>query len=101
VAFDRPALTRSERARGVRQQGIFDRYEAKARQVLEALLQKYTDEGIEALEKAIDAATMAAFLKVYPFREMGRPIEIIDAFGGRAAYVAAVRQLEQDIYSVA
>jgi type I restriction enzyme R subunit len=101
VAFDRPALTRSERAHGVKQQGIFDRYEAKARRVLEALLQKYTDEGIEALEKAIDAATMAAFLKVSPFREMGRPIEIIDAFGGRAAYVAAVRQLEQGIYAVA
>jgi type I restriction enzyme R subunit len=100
VAFDRPALTRSERARRLKQQGYFDRYKETARRVLEALLDNYTNEGIEALEKAMDAATMVAFLQVQPFLDLGRPIEIVDAFGGKQPYVTAIQQLEEQIYAV-
>lgn len=98
VAFDRPALTRSERARQVKSQTLFDEYEEPARRVLEVLLEKYTSEGIEALEQARDAQKMATFLQVPPFSQIGRPIEIVDAFGGRDHYIAAVRELTQEIY---
>ena len=57
--------------------------------------------GIEALERAADARQMATFLQVAPFRDLGRPIEIVGAFGGREDYVAAVKQLQQQIYAVA
>ncbi len=101
VAYDRLALTRGERARKVRATHVFDQYQDTARQVLEALLARYSNEGIEALERAADARQMATFLQVAPFRDLGRPIEIINAFGDREGYVTAVKQLQQQIYAVA
>lgn len=101
VAFDRPALTRSERARKVKEQAIFDRYEATARAVLEALLERYTNEGIEALEEALDAQKLGTALQVPPLNELGRPIEIVQAFGGTEHYRQAVRELKQQIYAAA
>lgn len=101
IAYDRPALTRSERARQVRQADYFAKYGERARQVLDALLEKYTNEGLEALERAIDERELAGFLQVAPFRELGRPIEIINTFGGKAPYIAAVKQLQQQLYAVA
>ncbi|MFQ5818120.1 MAG: EcoAI/FtnUII family type I restriction enzme subunit R [Terriglobia bacterium] len=101
VAYDRPALTRSERARQVKQQAYFDQYEEKARQVLEAMLEKYTNEGIEALERAADERKMTTFLQVLPFSQFGRPIEIVRAFGGKRPYLKAVRGLGRQIYAMA
>ena len=97
----RGALTRSERARKVRATQTFDRYEETARRVLDALLARYSDQGIEALERAVDARQMAEVLQVTPFSELGRPLELIDAFGDRQGYIDAVRQLQRQIYDVA
>ncbi len=50
VAFDQPPLTRRERADNVRKRDVFTKYGPQARAVLEALLQKYQDEGVIDLD---------------------------------------------------
>ena len=94
VAFDKEPLTRSERARKARQQEIFDRYGEEAQAVLEALLEKYADEGIENIER-MDV------LKVHPLNAFGSPLEIVGRFGGKKAYQTAVREMEEALYQAA
>jgi type I restriction enzyme R subunit len=92
VAFDRPPLTRRERAEQMRRHTVFDKYGEQARRVLEALLDKYADAGIESIED-IKILTLA------PFSELGTAPELIGAFGGRAAYLTAIRELESALYA--
>jgi len=94
VAFDRPPLTRRERAEQVRKRDYFVRYGEEARAVLEALLEKYADEGIENIE------TMDV-LRVRPLADLGTPVEIIRRFGSKKKYLEAVRGLEREIYVAA
>jgi type I restriction enzyme R subunit len=94
IAFDRPPLTRRERADKVKKRDVFGKYEAKARAVLEALLDKYADAGILSVE-SLD------ILKVDPLRSFGTPVEIIKLFGGRPGYLAALRELENALYQEA
>jgi type I restriction enzyme R subunit len=94
VAFGQKPLTRRERAENVKKRNYFAKYEEKARAVLEALLDKYADEGLDNIEDP-------KVLKVQPFDRYGTPLEIIQAFGGRDKYFAAVRELEENLYSVA
>lgn len=94
VAFGQKPLTRRERAENVKKRNYFARYEGKARAVLEALLEKYADEGLTNLEDP-------NVLKVQPFDNYGTPVEIVKAFGGKAKYEQAVKELEQDLYQVA
>lgn len=92
VAYDMPPLTRRERAQRVKKRNVFTQYGPVARKVLEALLDKYADEGIETIESD-------AVLRVQPFTSMGMPAELIRAFGGRPQYLQAVRTLEQQLYA--
>ena len=93
IAFDQPPLTRRERANKVRKQNYFARYSAQAQQVLNALLDKYADEGLTELESA-------RVLRLKPIADMGTPVEIINGyFGGKVAYEQAVRELEQALYA--
>jgi type I restriction enzyme, R subunit len=92
VAYDRPPLTRKERADRVRSTTYFARYGPKARAVMEALLDKYADQGPESLESP-------DVLKVIPFPQLGTPVELIHAFGSREKYLRAVRELEMKIYA--
>jgi type I restriction enzyme R subunit len=94
VAFDAPPLTRKERAEKVKKRDVFGKYGAKSRAVLDALLQKYTDSGITSVE-SLD------ILKVDPLSTLGTPVEIVNFFGGRPAYLAAIRELETALYSSA
>ena len=94
VAFDQPPLTRRERAERVKKRNVFAKYGQKARAVLDALLQKYTDSSILSVE-SMD------ILKVDPLRAFGTPIEIVKLFGGRDGYLAAIRELEVALYMVA
>jgi type I site-specific restriction endonuclease len=94
IAFDRPPLTRRERANGVKKRDIFGKYETKARAVLEALLEKYADAGITSVESL-------EILKVDPLRAFGTPIEIVNLFGGKLGYLAAIRELEIALYQEA
>jgi type I restriction enzyme R subunit len=94
VAFGQPPLTRKERAEQVRKRDYFARFGEEARAVLDALLDKYADEGVETLER-MDV------LRVQPFTELGTPTEIIRHFGGKQKYLAAVRELERHLYEPA
>lgn len=91
VAFDRPPLTRRERADNVRKRDVFNKYGEQARAVLEALLQKYQDEGVTELDDP-------RILKVSPFDSMGTPIQLLKPFGGRAGFERAVHELQSELY---
>lgn len=92
IAYDAPPLTRRERAENVKKRNYFAKYGDKARAVLEALLDKYADEGVQTIENT-------KVLKLDPFTDIGTPIEIIrDAFGGKSGYEDAIRDLENQIY---
>jgi type I restriction enzyme R subunit len=93
VAFDQPPLTRKERANNVKKRNYFTKYGEQARKVLEALIDKYADEGITNIE-SID------ILKVKPLDEFGGPLEIINQFGGKAKYMEAVKELEYELYNI-
>jgi len=94
TAFDRPPLTRNERANQVKKRDVFTRYGEQARKVLEALLDKYAVEGIENIEDM-------KILQVNPLSQMGSPIEIVSFFGGKKQYLEALAELEQEIYKAA
>ncbi len=91
IAYGKKALTRRERAENVKKRDIFNKYGGRARKVLEALLDKYADDGISQLENRM-------VLTLDPFRQMGTPAAIARMFGGRQQYLDAVRELEQEIY---
>ena len=94
VAYDQPPLTRRERADKVKKRNVFGKYGEKARAVLEALLQKYADSGITSVESL-------EILKVDPLNTFGTAVEIVTLFGGKPAYLAAIRDLENALYQEA
>ena len=94
IAWDMPALTRKERAEQVRKRNYFTKYGDKARMVIEALLDKYADEGIENIEDL-------AVLRIEPFNKIGTPAEIIQIFGGRDKYLHVIEELEHELYAAA
>lgn len=91
VAFDQPPLTRKERVNNVKKRNYFTKYGDQARKVLETLLDKYADEGVENIESI-------EVLRVKPFDEYGSPIEIISHFGTKQHYLEAVKELENELY---
>jgi type I restriction enzyme R subunit len=94
VVYDRPPLTRRERVEQVQKRDVFTKYGEQARAVLNALLDKYANEGLVPVEDL-------SVLRVQPFSALGTPIELVRAFGGRDGYLAAVRELEQALYTPA
>lgn len=94
IAYGRKTLTRRERAEQVKKRDIFSKYGEQARKVLEALLDKYMDDGISELESL-------TVLENDPFRRLGSKSNIIQLFGGKDLYLSAVKELEQNIYNIA
>lgn len=94
IAWDMPALTRRERAERVKKRNYFTKYGEKARMVINALLDKYADEGIENIEDL-------SVLKIEPFNKYGTPAEIVKFFGGREKYMQVVEELESELYKAA
>ena len=94
VAFDAPPLTRKERANNVRKRHYFAKYGDKAQLVLNSLLEKYADDGLLELEKG-------EILRMAPFTDLGTPVELVKAFGGKAAYQEALVELETELYKTA
>ena len=101
VAFDRPPLTRGERARSARKSALFDEYGGMARRTLEALLDKYADQGIAAVEEARDENKAAGVLQLPPLNRIGQPVQILKAFGGKKRYFEALAALAREIYRAA
>ena len=93
VAFDQPPMTRRERANNVKKRNYFAKYEGKAREVLEALLDKYADYGILNLEDS-------NILDNTPFNKIGKPQKIVKLFGGLDQFEQALKELENEIYKV-
>jgi len=94
IAFDQPTLTRKERAENVKKRNYFGKYSGTAKEVLQALLDKYEDEGLENLEDM-------NVLKLDPFKEMGSMMEIVQEFGGRDEYLQAIHEIEDELYKSA
>jgi len=94
VAFDQPPLTRRERAENVRKRNVFTKYGPQARAVLEALLQKYQDQGVINLDDP-------RVLQISPFDTMGTPLELIKQFGTRADFERAVHEMQSELYKKA
>ena len=94
IAYGKKTLTRHERAEQVKKRDIFSKYGEQARYVLEALLDKYTKEGVSELESL-------TVLENDPFRKLGSKSNIVKLFGGKQGYLDAVRELEQNIYNIA
>ncbi|WP_374686380.1 EcoAI/FtnUII family type I restriction enzme subunit R [Promineifilum sp.] len=100
VAYGQPPLTRRQRASAVQRDDVFTRHGETARAVLAALLDRYADSGIEAIETAADPRLGRELLQLPPFNRFGTPMEIVRAFGGRDAYAAAVSRLRRQLYHV-
>ncbi|MDD5672633.1 MAG: DEAD/DEAH box helicase family protein [Chitinivibrionales bacterium] len=94
VAFDQPPLTRKERADNVKKRNYFGKYGEQARRVLNALLDKYSDEGITNIENI-------EVLRVKPLTDFGSAMEIIGTFGGKKKYMEAIKELEHHLYTAA
>lgn len=91
IAYGQKPLTRKERAMKVQKDAYFSKYGEKARRVIEVLLTKYEDEGIENLENP-------EVLKVSPLNKLGRPLEIMKLFGGIAGYKKMIKEIEGRLY---
>lgn len=94
VAYDRPPLTKQERVDRVKKRGYLHKYSDMCIEVLEALLDKYADIGISEIETT-------RILSNEPFNQFGSPQKIARLFGGRDAYLQAVRELEDALYEAA
>ncbi|UKK52437.1 EcoAI/FtnUII family type I restriction enzme subunit R [Prevotella sp. E2-28] len=94
LAYGKKALTRKERAENVKKRDVFHKYGPEAQKVLDALLDKYMNEGISQLENR-------KVLTLDPFRQMGSPASIARLFGGNQQYFEAVRALEHELYMMA
>ena len=94
VVYGQPPLTRRERAENVKKRDVFTKYGQQARAVLDALLDKYADEGLAPVEDL-------GILRVQPLSDLGTPVELVRHFGGKAGYAAAVSELQAALYDTA
>lgn len=91
LAYDKAPLTKRERAENVKKRHYLYKYSDTAKNVLESLLDKYSDEGIKEIEKT-------EVLQLEEFTKYGSPLKIVKEFGGKEKYEAAVRELEDELY---
>ncbi len=91
VAFDAKPLTRRERAESVKKRDVFTGYAGQARAVLDALLDKYADDGVLDLDDA-------KVLKIPPLDSLGTPVQLVHAFGGKPSFERAVLDLQSELY---
>lgn len=94
IAYDQPPLTRKERANNVRKRNYFAKYGELAQDVIYKLLDKYEEQGLIQIEKG-------SVLKVRPLNELGSVMQLVNAFGGKAEYESAIKELENEIYKSA
>ena len=94
VAYGKKPKTRRQRAGSVKDFVALKKFPEKCRAVLDALLDKYSTNGIDELENL-------QVLKNAPFDSFGSPKNIVDLFGGKKNYLQAVRQLKDLIYQAA
>lgn len=93
IAFDQPPLSRRDRAKNVMKRDVFTKYGEQARAVLEALLEKYRDEGV------VTDLDNVKVLEIPPFNAMGTPLQLIKQFGSKAGFEQAVHELQRALYA--
>ena len=91
VAFESKPLTRKERANNVKERNYFTKYGETAQAVINSLLDKYTDDGLLTIEST-------EVLRMNPFNKIGTLKELVNAFGGKTQYTAALKELEDELY---
>ncbi|MRG98167.1 EcoAI/FtnUII family type I restriction enzme subunit R [Polyangium spumosum] len=91
AGFGAPLVPRRERAKNDGVEQVLARHKGLARKVLEGLVAKFVDEGLEALDDAEQ-------LKLRPFDKMGTLVELVRAFGDRGKFEKAVAALEGALY---
>lgn len=91
LAYDKAPLTKAERANNVKKRHYLYKYSEVAQQVLEALLDKYSNEGIKEIEQT-------KVLQLQEFAKFGSPLKIVKEFGGKEAYEKAIQELGNEIY---
>lgn len=91
IAYDKAPLTKKERAENVKKRHYLYKYSDVAKEVIEALLDKYANDGIKEIEDT-------KVLQLKEFAKIGSPMKIVKAFGGKEAYLKAVQELENEIY---
>jgi type I restriction enzyme, R subunit len=92
VVWGQKPLTRKERADKVKKRDVFTKYGEQARKVLDALLDKYADQGISQIENM-------QILTIKPISDLGTPLEILKLFGSKDEYIEAVKLLKKEIYN--
>ena len=92
VAYGRKPIARKERAEKLKEGNYFARYSEKARNVINALIDKYADEGIEHIETP-------EILKVQPFDQYGTPMELLTELGGHDGYSEIVSEITEKLYA--
>ena len=91
LAYDKKPLTKSERIKNVQKRGYLNKYEGVAREVIDALLEKYMDNSISDI-------TDRSILLNSPFSRFGSVPKIFSFFGGKENYNKAVKDLQKEIY---
>ncbi len=91
LAYDKSPLTKRERAENVKKRHYLYKYPDVAQKVIEALLDKYANDGIKEIEDT-------KILQLKEFAKIGSPMKIVKAFGGKKAYLKAIQELENEIY---
>lgn len=94
IAFNQKPLTRRERAENVKKRDVFGKYGEAAREIIDALLDKYAELGIYDIEST-------EILKQNPFTKYGKPARIAKLFGGSENYRAALREIAAELYKAA
>lgn len=94
AAWELPLVSRAERSLRVRRehQEFLESFGPKARAVLDALLDKFTEHGAEELS--------VRAMRVSPFTEMGNVVQLGDLFGGREALHKAIDDLGRHLFDV-
>lgn len=95
IAYDKEPLSKSERVNNVKKKGYLHKYSGIAQQVIEALLDKYMNEGIFA---SIDLEN-TKILDNDPFNKIASPKKIAEAFGGKSEYLRTIRELQLELYA--
>jgi type I restriction enzyme R subunit len=100
IAYDKKPLTRSERAKKAKAKPeYFEEYGEKAQRVIDSLLDQYTEDGYIAFDKVLDPAQLAQYLQAPPLNEFGRPLEVLEIFGGQEKFRKAMIELQERVYS--
>lgn len=92
VAYDKKMVKKSERVEAVRRSNYLNKYNGKAREVIEALLDKYADVGLKDIESV-------RVLTLEPIRSLGTDYELVSLFGGKDEYLRMLDELLDNVYT--